>query len=137
MAEKNLAEAVARILQRDQRYAPEAYEFVCEALAFTMQMLNKPASGPGRHVTGQELLEGIRRYAVQNYGPLARRVLAAWGVQRTEDFGEIVFHLVDEGVLGKAPQDRKEDFAGGYDFEEAFVKPFRPTREEEKGGTGT
>lgn len=119
-------EALDRILERDPRYAGDAYHFVREALDFTIKMLNKPAEGPGRHVSGQELLEGIRQYALQEFGPMALRVLHHWGVRSTEDFGEIVFNLVDEGVLGKTEQDRKEDFQGGYDFVSAFQKPFRP-----------
>lgn len=121
-------EALAEILQSDRRYDAEAYQFVREALDFTIKLLDKPAEGPGRHVTGAELLEGIRQYALQEYGPMALTVLHRWGVRRCEDFGEIVFNMVEQGILGKTEQDRKEDFAGGYDFDTAFRQPFRAER---------
>ena len=57
---------------------------------------------------------------------MARTVLNRWGLRRTEDFGEIVFQLVDKGILGKTEEDKLQDFAGGYDFDEAFWKPFQP-----------
>lgn len=79
-----------------------------------------------RHIKGQELLEGLRDYALDRYGPLAWVLLQDWGVRRCEDFGEIVFNLVDCGALGKTEDDSREDFAGGYDFETAFVAPFVP-----------
>jgi len=128
MQPRNFEAAVAAILKEDARYAAEAYRFVRAALDYTIKMLNKPETGPGRHVTGRELLEGFRLLALQEFGPLAFRVLQTWGVKRTEDVGEIVFNLVGKGVLGKTPQDRKEDFAAGYDFRAAFVTPFLPTR---------
>ena len=126
--DQSFIEAVMRILEHDRRYAPEAYQFVCEGLNYTVRLLNKPHTGPERHVSGRELLEGLRQYALENYGPVARRVLSSWGINRTEDFGEIVFNLVEQGVLGTSPEDSKADFAGGYDFDEAFKAPFRPER---------
>jgi uncharacterized repeat protein (TIGR04138 family) len=119
-------EAVGLIANRDKRYHEHAYFFIREALDFSIKAMNKPSEGPGRHISGQELVEGIRQFALQEYGPMAKTVLACWGVHRCEDFGELVFNLVDAGVLGKTAQDRKEDFAGGYDFETAFRKPYRP-----------
>jgi uncharacterized repeat protein (TIGR04138 family) len=128
MKQADFHEALRQILERDTRYAPEAYGFVREALEFTIKLLQKPEQGPARHVSGMELLDGIRQYALQEYGPLTLRVLNHWGVRRGEDFGEIVFALVESGVLGKTAEDRREDFAGGYDFEAAFAAPFRPAQ---------
>jgi uncharacterized repeat protein (TIGR04138 family) len=126
MKKASFTEALAQILEKDRRYDEHAYLFIREALEFTIKLLQKPKSGAGRHVTGAELLEGIRQYALREYGPLARTVLHRWGIRRCEDFGEIVFNLVESGVLGKTEQDRREDFAGGYDFDQAFREPFRP-----------
>lgn len=128
MKKANFEEALEQILREDSRYDEHAYLFLREALDFTIKLLKKPEEGPARHVTGAELLEGIRQYALQEYGPMARTVLDRWGVRRCEDFGQIVFNLVGKGILGKTDQDRKEDFAGGYDFEKAFSEPFRPER---------
>ena len=126
MQPSNFEEALRKIRQQDPRYDEAAYGFVREALDFTIKLLKKPASGPRRHVSGGELLEGMRQYALQEYGPLTKTVLAAWGVRRCEDFGALVFNLVQAGVLGKTDEDRPEDFGGGYDFDEAFRAPFRP-----------
>jgi uncharacterized repeat protein (TIGR04138 family) len=128
MKKVNFEEALEQILREDPRYDEHAYLFLREALDFTIKLLKKPEEGPARHVTGAELLEGIRQYALQEYGPMARTVLGRWGIRRCEDFGEIVFNLVGKGILGRTEQDRKEDFAGGYDFEKAFSEPFRPAR---------
>ncbi len=126
MKQTDFNEALRKILEQDNRYAPDAYLFLREALDFTIKLLQKPNTGPARHVTGGELLDGIRQFALQEFGPLALRVLNHWGVKRCEDFGEIVFNLVESGALGKTEEDRREDFAGGYDFERAFAVPFLP-----------
>jgi len=123
-------EALHLILEKDARFDAHAYHFVREALDFTVRLLAKPVEGPSRHVTGGELLEGIRQFALQEYGPLTKTVLHRWGIRRCEDFGEIVFNLVEMGVLGKTEEDRREDFAGGYDFDDAFARPFLPARAE-------
>jgi len=81
--------------------------------------------GKVRHVTGRELLEGIRAYATESFGFLARTVLAEWGVSRTQDFGDIVFNLVEAGLLSRTEKDTKSDFADVYDFAEAFEAEFR------------
>ena len=103
--------------QHDYKF--EAYSFVMAALHHTVSKLDKT-----RHVTGKELLEGIRDYALDQYGPLARTVLGYWGITKTDDFGKIVFALVDVGVLRKQPDDKLEDFADVYSFEEAFDKGY-------------
>ncbi|MCX6998440.1 MAG: hypothetical protein NTV49_15500 [Kiritimatiellaeota bacterium] len=126
MQPTDFEEALRSIREQDPRFDAEAYRFVREALDFTIKLLKKPGHGPKRHVSGGELLEGLRQYALQEYGPLAQTVLGAWGVRRGEDFGALVFNLVQAGMLGKTEEDRLEDFAGGYDFEQAFRAPFRP-----------
>ncbi len=128
MKKVNFQEALLGILDRDPRYAEDAYHFLREALDFTIKLLEKPVEGPGRHVSGQELLEGIRQFALKEFGPMALRVLNTWGIRRTDDFGEMVFNMVGAGILGKTDEDRREDFAGGYDFDAAFAKPFRAIR---------
>ena len=119
-------EAVAQIRKEDPRYAPEAYHFIREALDFTTRSLKKPTKGPGRHVSAAELLEGIRQYALKEYGPLAMTVLQAWGIRQCADFGQIVFNLVNKKFLGKTDADSVHDFDRGYDFATAFRAPFAP-----------
>ncbi len=117
-------EETDQILREDPRYAADAYAFVGEALEFTTRKLDKPATGPGHHVTGAELLEGIRLYALQEFGPMAKTVLNAWGLRECRDFGHVVFNLVNKNILGKTEDDSLDDFNGGYDFDSAFRAPF-------------
>ncbi len=109
------------ILARDPRYTIEAYAFVRGGLDSTVRSLENQ-----RHVSGQELLEGIRKFAIEEFGPMTKTVLNGWGIKQTEDIGEIVFNMVETGLLGKTDEDNRADFADGYDFDEAFRKPFRP-----------
>ena len=129
MHKQNFAEAVDDILKRDSRYDRDSYYFVREGLDFTLKLLKKQTrTNPvHRHVSGQELLEGLRRYALDQFGPMAKTVLDYWGIRKCDDFGRIVFNMVEKNVLGKTEQDSLEDFKGGFDFEEAFVKPYLPT----------
>jgi len=128
MQKQNFAEAVDEILRKDGRYDRDSYYFVREGLDFTLKMLKKQAhtNPQQRHVSGQELLEGLRRYALDQFGPMAKSVLEYWGIHQCADFGEIVFNMVEKNVLGKTDQDSREDFKGGFDFEDAFVKPYLP-----------
>jgi uncharacterized repeat protein (TIGR04138 family) len=115
-------EKIRDIIRRDPRYACEAYIFVFAALEYTQRMAaraRKP-EGPVFHVTGRELLEGIRRYAIKHFGLMARTVFETWGIRQTDDFGEIVFSLVDAGLMRKTDTDTREDFRKVYDFAEAF-----------------
>ena len=126
MQEVNFDEALEKILAGDSRFAREAYLFVREALDFTQKMILKESRGQLRHVSGQELLEGIRQYALQQFGPMAVTVFEDWGVKNCRDFGEIVFNMVEASLLAKTEKDTRDDFQNGYDFTEAFRKPFWP-----------
>ncbi len=122
-------EELEKILAKDPRYPHEAYLFVREALDHTQKMVGKPAKDDSpRHVSGQQLLEGIREYVLLQYGPMSMTVLAEWGIRRCEDFGEIVFNMVENSLLAKTDKDTREDFKPGYDFEIAFRKPFLPSK---------
>lgn len=128
MQEVTFETALELILQTDPRYQREAYLFVREALDFTQKLVGKENAGKIRHVTGQELLEGIRQYALSQFGPMTATVLEAWGVTCCEDFGNLVFNMVETRLLAKTETDSREDFRGGYSFEEAFRQPFLPER---------
>ena len=114
--ESRSKDPLREIFERDKRYALDAYRFIFEALDVTLKQLGRK----GGHVGGRDLLEGIRQHAVEQFGGLARMVLSQWGIHRTEDFGEMVFNLVDAGLMGKTDTDTKEDFRNGFDFSEAF-----------------
>ena len=123
MKYQTIDEMLESILLTDKRYAADAYLFVQEGLEYTVNKLNRP-----RHVSGQALLNGIQKFALEQYGPLTKRVLLEWGINECLDIGNIVFNLVDHGLLGKTENDSIEDFVDGFDFNEAFLQPFRPAR---------
>ena len=119
-------QAVDAILAKDSRYGRDAYLFLREGLEHLRAELIRKGATP-RHMDGRELLEGLRELALAQFGPMAWTVLDDWGVHACSDWGEIVYHLIDQQVLTKTPTDRKEDFDGVYDFHEAFRRPFQPT----------
>lgn len=121
--------AVDAIVDRDPRFDREAYLFVREALEFTTKRQKKRVgviSMAPQHISGQQLLEGVRLYALQQYGPMVLTVFDHWRVQSCEDIGSIVFNLIEAREFGKSDQDSMDDFRAGYDFHTAFVEPFRP-----------
>ena len=110
---------VIESLARDRgRYSPQAYFFVLEALNFTLERLQK--EGHAGHITGHQLLAGIRDFGLRSFGFLGRAVFESWGVTKSCDFGDIVFDLVSVQLLSKQDTDTKADFEGGFDFENAF-----------------
>jgi uncharacterized repeat protein (TIGR04138 family) len=108
-----------QMVANDPRFKPEAYVFVHDALGHTWAKLKQR-----RHVTGRELLDGIRELALERYGPMALPVLNSWGVRTTDDIGAIVFNMVQAGLLSKTEEDRIEDFHAVYDFDEVFVQSY-------------
>jgi uncharacterized repeat protein (TIGR04138 family) len=124
---------LADVVRRDPRYRFEAYEFIFNALAYTLKMLGRPpapsdpaeAAGPEHHVSGSELLEGARALAVKEFGLMAPVVFRSWGIRRTDDFGEIVFNLVEENLMSKNEQDCRADFHNLFDLDRALVEGFR------------
>lgn len=119
-------EALDSIVAGDGRYQREAYMFLRDALDYTTKQQKRVKGASVRHVAGPELLEGVRQYALKEFGPMAMSVFSYWGVRRCEDIGHMVFNLIGTGIFGKTDQDSMDDFKAVYDFEEAFVKPFRP-----------
>jgi len=138
--------SIFQLLKEDTRYSIEAYQFVREALSFGQHVMGlgtahsapeikpieeiEPVSEEGeggveKHLTGQELCESIRRYALEQYGYMAKVVLNSWGVKSTGDFGEMVYNLIRIGAMKKSPCDRREDFDDAYDFDEAFNEVFK------------
>lgn len=111
------------------RYHLDAYRFVFEGLQYTQEKLRRPRpkdpDDEEAHITGQELLQGIRELALKRFGLLARTVFAQWGVQSTADFGRIVFELVERGEMRKTDRDSLDDFLDVYDFEDAFDRRYR------------
>ena len=126
MQEVNADIKLEQILAKDTRYRREAYIFVREALDFTQKLISRENRDKVRHVTGQELLDGIRQCALKDFGPMAVTVLEEWGVKHCSDFGEIVFNMIEVELLAKEERDNREDFQRGYDFTDAFRKPYWP-----------
>lgn len=131
MQDLDFDEVVTLIRKEDPRYDRRAYHFVRQGLDHTVKEIKQSQGERSRkslHVSGQELLQGLRAFALEQYGPMARAVLASWGVTRCSDFGDIVFNLIEYNVFSKTDADRREDFAEIYSFEEAFDRPFLPAR---------
>jgi uncharacterized repeat protein (TIGR04138 family) len=126
------------VVRRDPRYAYEAYEFVFQALEYTQKMLGRAATDeradptePRHHVSGRQLLEGIRQYALREFGLMARVVFRMWGIERTGDFGQIVFNLIEAELMSKTSEDCRADFENVYDLDEALLSGFRIVTEED------
>jgi uncharacterized repeat protein (TIGR04138 family) len=111
----NFYEKIYEIAEKDQRYKPDAYEFVMQALWFTQQKMGREG-----HVTGRELLEGIKEFGLNQYGPMTRTVFEHWGVKTTEDFGEIVFAMVENGLMSATDTDSRDGFKDVYNFHDVF-----------------
>jgi uncharacterized repeat protein (TIGR04138 family) len=137
---------LAKLLKSDPRYKLDAYVFVEEALSYAHDALGMGAEQPSeeveavpersqrsserapeRHLTGQELCEAIRQYALEEYGYMTKSVLNSLGIKTTGDFGNIVFNLIEIGRMKKTKQDRREDFDDVYDFDVAFRQDFKIT----------
>lgn len=134
MHKVNFEDELEKILAKDPRYEREAYFFLREALDHTQKMMGR-AQHEVRHVSGRQLLDGIKDFALTQYGPMTPTVLEDWGVHRCEDFGELVFNMVEQGLLSKTETDSRADFQGGYDFAEAFRQPFLPKKQPGKPDT--
>ena len=119
-------DVIRRLVVNDPRYQAPAYYFLREALEHARKPEPETRKTLRRHLTGREVLEGVRRLALEQYGPMARTVLAEWGIHRCEDIGELVFNMVDGNLLSKTDEDSRDDFKGVYDFHEAFTRPFLP-----------
>lgn len=116
---------ILEIVREDGRYTAQAYAFVFESLDHTMARLGRERDrrrDGDRHVTVPELVSGMRDFAIEQYGPLARAVLHSMGIFDTSDFGEIVFGLVGKGLLNKQESDTREQFAHVFDFRAAFAE---------------
>ena len=116
------------IRQKAGPYPQEAFQFVRDGLQHTVKAIfgdaPKPSnatSEPDRHVTGPQLCLGLRDYAVVRYGLMARTVLGRWGIHKTDDFGRIVFAMIDAGFMRKSDSDTFEDFQGVFEFDESFA----------------
>ena len=120
MTELQFAERVLdQLHEKHPRFHGKGYLFLLSALQEVMQDLKEP-----RHITGRELAEGVRRLALSRFGPMSRTVLQHWGIHSTEDLGDIVFALVECGVLIRQDGDSPEDFRDVFDFEEAFEQNY-------------
>jgi len=108
-----------RLRARDARYREDAYLFVLAALEYCQSRLDER-----RHISGRELAIAVRDVALEHFGVMARLVLEHWGVRSSADIGEVVFNLVDEGLLISQPTDTRDEFAGVFDFDQAFEREY-------------
>jgi uncharacterized repeat protein (TIGR04138 family) len=131
-------EALDLLVATDKRFKRDAYLFVRDALEHTRKLVDREnketrvtqhrGPAPEKHVTGQQLLQGVRELALENFGPMTSMVFEEWGIRACRDFGEIVFAMVEHQLLKKTENDSPADFENGYDFDDAFRKPFLPVQ---------
>ena len=116
-----------KIVEEVGVYPIEAFDFVQRGLTYTVNKVHGPVSDPqaNRHVSGQQLCHGLREFALAQWGLLARTVLRRWNITRTEDFGRIVFALVENGHMSKTETDTLDDFKNVFDFASAFDENYR------------
>jgi len=118
----------SRAIERDVRYHPNAYQFVYAALRFTQQCLNRSVNpameSDDAHISGVELLDGIRAFALDQFGLMTQTVFRCWGVRSTDDFGQIVFELIDRGEMSRTDRDQLSDFFDVYDFADVFDRSY-------------
>jgi len=126
MQKIGFSEALEIIIAEDPRYDREAYIFLRDTLDFTIKQLKKSKEDVSRHVTPPQLLDGVRQFALKEFGPMVPTVFSFWGVRNCGDIGEMVFNLIRIGIFGKTETDTIDQFRNYYDFEEAFVAPYRP-----------
>jgi uncharacterized repeat protein (TIGR04138 family) len=132
---KTQKKTLEQVVDEYGRYPLEAFEFVRHGLNFTVQRIHGEARSKSEtacHVSGQQLAWGLRNYAVMRYGVLASTVLNHWGINRTNDFGKIVFTMVEFKLMQKTDEDDLRDFDSVFDFDTAFAPPERPVREPTK-----
>ena len=127
MSDKNFPDVIHEIHAKDDRFGKGAYYFIREALDHTLKSMEKTKGKSKGHVSGSELLEGIKDYALEKFGPMTLTLMNHWNIKKCRDFGDIVFNLVDHGILGRTENDSLADFEGGYNFQEAFEGPFLPS----------
>ena len=128
MQKPDFASTVDSILSASPRFDRNAYMFMRDVLDYMASHERKNRARIKGHVSGQQLLEGVREFALAQFGPMVVTVFEYWGVTRCEDFGVIVYHLIGAGLLSKSETDSIEDFSGAYSFWDAFVKPYQPGR---------
>lgn len=124
----NMWDKLREIIRKDPRFSLQAYRFIFEALDYTAKSLGKNLNSScegERHVRGQQLLEGIRKYAMKEMGYMSPTIFELWGIKHDEDFGEIVFNLVESGLMGKTDSDSKQDFKSDCDFKTFFDNNFK------------
>lgn len=129
MPELDVNAIISLIRKEDSRFDRSAYTFVRDGLEHAVKELKKRDAARAkvsRHVSGRELSDGLRAYALEQFGPLAKTVLNSWGLYETIHFGDIVYNLIEYNVFSKTESDSKEDFADVFSFDEAFVTPFLP-----------
>lgn len=127
MQSPKFEEVLQTIIEKDPRYPREAYSFMREALEFTQRSIGSSKREDAHHVSGGQLLDGIRRYSIEQFGPMVTTVFGEWGIHACEDFGELVFNMVEHNILAKTDNDSRDDFKNGYTFFEAFRKPYLPS----------
>jgi uncharacterized repeat protein (TIGR04138 family) len=117
---KDFYQLAEELFAQDPRYKPDAYEFLIQGLYFTQKKLKRVG-----HVSGRELSEGLRDFAIEQFGPMAQTVFSHWGITLTQDLGNMVYNMINKGMLSRTEEDSLDDFKDVFDFQEAFANVLR------------
>ena len=124
---ETLIRTINRIVKENPRYSVDAYFFIQEAVAYTLALNSSSEDGHElKHVSCTQLVHGIKRFLLEQFGPLAIDVLKSWSINSTADFGKIVFTMIQYKILVGQKKDSPEDFIKAYDFYEEFIAKFLP-----------
>ncbi len=126
MRDEKFTNTVEKIVDQDPRFSEEAYAFISDAVLYTTHKVESDSTMHKHHITGKELLNGIKDFAMQQFGPIAPAVLRHWGLNDSMAIGHVVFNMVNNQLLGKSQEDTIDDFKNGFDFDMEFSKPFLP-----------
>lgn len=121
-------DAVSAIVETDQTYQKDAYFFLRDSLDYTVKYQRNGELEEHSHVSGLELLDGMREYALKEFGPMSLAILESWGIKSSRDVGALVYNLIEAEAFGRSDDDDQSDFDRWFSFEEAFQQPFRPKR---------
>ena len=124
--DNELHQKINEICKKDRRFSVNSYFFILDALRVSAKEIQMKKPEHARHLSGRELSNGIKDYALKRFGCMSYTVMDLWGISQTADFGSIVYNLIDVGLLGKSGDDSINDFNNIFDFESAFLKPFTP-----------
>ena len=123
MSDDFFKQGVRLIMEDDDTYPPEAYEFIRQSVSYAQR--KKSQHEESNQVSTAELVLEIKNYALKEYGPMAFYLLKKWSIDSTDDFGNIIYNLIEYKIFGEGDHDQRQDFNNAYNFHDVFMKPYK------------